>query len=361
MNTVRDLVNAPPSHLFPQSFADAAVDPRRRPAGRGRGARRGGAPRRRLRRHPRRRSGIDRRPRLVRARATRRPDATRHLALVGKGITFDTGGLSLKPAASMVGMKYDMCGAATVLAVARAPRATRRCPCGSPRGCASPTTCRPARATRPATCCGSSTARRSRCSTPMPRAGSCSPTASSRRAGSIRTSSSTSRRSPARSRSRWAPRHAGVMGDDAARRRVPRRRGRDAARLAGSCRCPAHMVDELDSPIADLANAQDRRPGRRIAVRRRSSCGTSSAASATRPMRRASRGCTSTSPGSRTRVARYGFTDKGPTGATFARSSRWPSGFTPVVQSSWRGNLATSGPPRHPWEAAATYAQGVAG
>lgn len=39
-----------------------------------------------------------------------------HLALVGKGITFDTGGLSLKPAASMAGMKYDMTGAATVLA-----------------------------------------------------------------------------------------------------------------------------------------------------------------------------------------------------------------------------------------------------
>lgn len=37
------------------------------------------------------------------------------IALVGKGITFDTGGLSLKPADAMVGMKYDMCGAATVL------------------------------------------------------------------------------------------------------------------------------------------------------------------------------------------------------------------------------------------------------
>lgn len=37
------------------------------------------------------------------------------IALVDKGITFDTGGLSLKPAESMVGMKYDMCGAATVL------------------------------------------------------------------------------------------------------------------------------------------------------------------------------------------------------------------------------------------------------
>jgi len=37
------------------------------------------------------------------------------IVLVGKGITFDTGGLSLKPADGMIGMKYDMCGAATVL------------------------------------------------------------------------------------------------------------------------------------------------------------------------------------------------------------------------------------------------------
>ena len=38
-----------------------------------------------------------------------------HLFLVGKGITFDTGGLSLKPANSMEKMKYDMGGAATML------------------------------------------------------------------------------------------------------------------------------------------------------------------------------------------------------------------------------------------------------
>ncbi|MFF2633500.1 leucyl aminopeptidase [Microbacterium sp. NPDC058021] len=49
--------------------------------------------------------------------------AERHVALVGKGITFDSGGLSLKPATSMVGMKYDMCGAAVVLAVVRAAAA----------------------------------------------------------------------------------------------------------------------------------------------------------------------------------------------------------------------------------------------
>lgn len=42
------------------------------------------------------------------------------IALVGKGVTFDTGGISLKPADGMVGMKYDMCGAATVLGTIKA-------------------------------------------------------------------------------------------------------------------------------------------------------------------------------------------------------------------------------------------------
>ena len=44
-------------------------------------------------------------------------DTTRlkHVALIGKGVTFDSGGLSLKPAASMPEMKSDMAGAATVL------------------------------------------------------------------------------------------------------------------------------------------------------------------------------------------------------------------------------------------------------
>ena len=42
------------------------------------------------------------------------------VVLVGKGITFDTGGISLKPAAEMDEMKFDMCGAASVLGVFRA-------------------------------------------------------------------------------------------------------------------------------------------------------------------------------------------------------------------------------------------------
>jgi len=40
--------------------------------------------------------------------------------LVGKGITFDTGGISIKPSPNMDEMKYDMCGAATVFGVLRA-------------------------------------------------------------------------------------------------------------------------------------------------------------------------------------------------------------------------------------------------
>ena len=63
--------------------------------------------------------GSDRPPRLVRLDYAP-VNATRHIALVGKGITFDTGGLSLKPAASMVGMKFDMAGAATSVAALRA-------------------------------------------------------------------------------------------------------------------------------------------------------------------------------------------------------------------------------------------------
>ncbi|SEK46144.1 leucyl aminopeptidase [Nitrosovibrio tenuis] len=44
-----------------------------------------------------------------------RPKKEKPVVLVGKGITFDTGGISLKPASEMDEMKYDMCGAASVL------------------------------------------------------------------------------------------------------------------------------------------------------------------------------------------------------------------------------------------------------
>jgi leucyl aminopeptidase len=60
-------------------------------------------------------AGSARDPRVV-VLEYRPEDARGHLALVGKGIIFDTGGLSLKPSASMEEMKDDMSGAAAVLA-----------------------------------------------------------------------------------------------------------------------------------------------------------------------------------------------------------------------------------------------------
>lgn len=45
---------------------------------------------------------------------------TKHIAFVGKGLTFDSGGYSLKPSKSMVNMKFDMGGSATVYAAFRA-------------------------------------------------------------------------------------------------------------------------------------------------------------------------------------------------------------------------------------------------
>jgi leucyl aminopeptidase len=48
------------------------------------------------------------------------PNSRERLALIGKGITFDSGGISLKPHANMHEMKYDMCGGAAVIAALRA-------------------------------------------------------------------------------------------------------------------------------------------------------------------------------------------------------------------------------------------------
>ncbi len=111
---VRDLVNTPPNDLYPASFvarARAAAaglplefeewGPEELTAG-GFGGILGVG------------QGSSRPPRLLVVRYAGTEGAP-HLALVGKGITFDSGGLSLKPAAAMVGMKYDMTGAATAL------------------------------------------------------------------------------------------------------------------------------------------------------------------------------------------------------------------------------------------------------
>ena len=119
VTTTRDLVNTPPNDLFPASFAERAAalgksvgldvevfdEKALRKAGYG-GILGVGM-------------GSSRPPRLVRLTYTG-PKAAKKVALVGKGITFDTGGISIKPAANMDEMKADMAGAAAVIGAVRA-------------------------------------------------------------------------------------------------------------------------------------------------------------------------------------------------------------------------------------------------
>jgi leucyl aminopeptidase len=119
--TARDFVNTPPSHLFPDEFAKRAKalgesvglevevldDKALQKAGYGGVIGVG--------------KGSSRLPRLVRlthhgSKLAKKPKQAKKVALIGKGITFDTGGISIKPAASMHYMTGDMGGAAAVIA-----------------------------------------------------------------------------------------------------------------------------------------------------------------------------------------------------------------------------------------------------
>ena len=64
--------------------------------------------------------GSDEPPRFIVFEYRNAPKKAKPVVLVGKGITFDTGGISIKPAADMDQMKFDMCGAASVFGVFRA-------------------------------------------------------------------------------------------------------------------------------------------------------------------------------------------------------------------------------------------------
>jgi leucyl aminopeptidase len=57
---------------------------------------------------------------IIRYKPVNAPKSSDHLGLVGKGVTFDSGGISIKPADGMEKMKYDMCGGAAVLGAMRA-------------------------------------------------------------------------------------------------------------------------------------------------------------------------------------------------------------------------------------------------
>jgi len=58
-------------------------------------------------------------PRFLKLEYTGVPSSDNHVALVGKGVTFDSGGTNLKPSGNIEDMKVDMSGAATVLAVTK--------------------------------------------------------------------------------------------------------------------------------------------------------------------------------------------------------------------------------------------------
>lgn len=64
--------------------------------------------------------GSEEPPRFIVLQHLQGKKSQKPVVLVGKGITFDTGGISLKPGADMDEMKYDMCGAASVLGVFKA-------------------------------------------------------------------------------------------------------------------------------------------------------------------------------------------------------------------------------------------------
>ena len=117
MATARDFVNTPPSHLFPAEFAKRAkalgeaaglevevLDEKALDKD-GYGGIIGVG------------KGSSRPPRLVRlTHKGGKNKKAKKVALVGKGITFDTGGISIKPAANMHHMTSDMGGAAAVIA-----------------------------------------------------------------------------------------------------------------------------------------------------------------------------------------------------------------------------------------------------
>ena len=96
---------------------------------------------------------------------------SRTVVLVGKGITFDSGGLNLKPGNSMEEMKSDMAGAAVVWA--RLKTVAAPAPAGEDRSAWRPwpRTCPAAAPTSPATSSPTPTRKRWRSSTPTPRAG----------------------------------------------------------------------------------------------------------------------------------------------------------------------------------------------
>ena len=119
VSLTRELVNMPPCDLYPETFAKRAeevakkvnieclVMDEKRIVEEKMGSLMGVA------------QGSDKPPRVVVLKYTGKPGG-KTLGLVGKGVTFDSGGLSLKPSDGMLDMKCDMAGAGTVLGAVQA-------------------------------------------------------------------------------------------------------------------------------------------------------------------------------------------------------------------------------------------------
>jgi len=120
INFTRRLVNLPPNYLYPETLADEAIElgkelsvavevwDRKRLEAEGCGALLGVA------------RGSVRDPRLVILKHNGGEANAAPTVLVGKGVTFDSGGYSIKPTDGMLTMKCDMAGAATVLGIMKA-------------------------------------------------------------------------------------------------------------------------------------------------------------------------------------------------------------------------------------------------
>lgn len=112
MSFARDLVNEPPELITPSKLAEVAkslgldtkIYDKKETEKMGMGAFLGVA------------KGSEQEPKFIHMKYSIK-NPTKKVALIGKGITFDSGGMDLKPPASMLTMKDDMSGAACILAV----------------------------------------------------------------------------------------------------------------------------------------------------------------------------------------------------------------------------------------------------
>lgn len=118
---VRDLINTPPSHLTPDSFTKKMAAVVKQAGGAKSGLKIQVWDEKQLKSQGFGGivgvgQGSANPPRLLHISYTPKGKALKRYAYIGKGITFDTGGLALKPAAGMEAMKSDMSGAAAVSA-----------------------------------------------------------------------------------------------------------------------------------------------------------------------------------------------------------------------------------------------------